>query len=171
MKKILVTLIISSVFGVTQAQIIKSKLDVVAGYGVWEFAHLGLRYQYYDQTQIEIDFGGDLGAREGETIKTFGFNHFVHFGKNSFYTNRPAWFARQGITYMSNTIDANTSNKKTYLALSAGREFGINDWLGVSADLGFNWLFREKEEKNQTEVIRTPFAWMPLARIQVFVSF
>lgn len=167
----LVTIFIVVISFSLNAQIIKSKLDVMAGYGVWEFAHLGLRYQYYDRTQIGVSFGSDLGTKEGETIKTFAVDHFIHFGQNSFNTNRPVWYARQGVTFLSNTFDVNTSNKKTYLALSVGREFGINNWLGFNADLGLNWLFREKVEENSTTQVKTPYIWNPLARIQIFISF
>lgn len=172
MKSLKLILALNMLLAVTASgQIIKSKLDVYGGIGAQEYVHIGLRYQYYEATQIAISYGGDMGMRSNETITTFSVDHWVHFGKNSYLTNRGVWYGRIGYTHVESLREADYSVKYGYIPLGIGREFAINNWLGVNADLGTNWLVREKEERNSTTKIKNPYRWMPMARIQVFVSF
>lgn len=154
-----------------KSQIIKSKLDLTAGVAAREFAHIGLRYQYYDITQIGVAYGGDIGFRPDEVITTLNVDHMVHFGKLSYYTNRPAWYCRQGYTYSVNNEGAHRTSKYSYLLLSLGREFAVNNWLGFNADLGVNWQIMKRVEENGTDRKDNLRYWMPLARLQVFISF
>ncbi|MBN1598258.1 MAG: hypothetical protein JW894_08185 [Bacteroidales bacterium] len=153
------------------AQIIKTKLDVVGGISAREFLHIGLRYQYTDFTQLGIYYGGDIGI-EDETIVTYAIDNMIHFGKHSFYSNRSVWYVRQGFTYV--TSDETDRNRKfSYVNLSAGREFTVNDWLGFNADLGLIWQLMENvtyDASGTEPTYHNRWEWHPLARVQVFVS-
>jgi hypothetical protein len=153
------------------SQIFRSKLDFVGGIGYPEFIHGGIRYQYTGVTQLGFYYGGDMGIYP-EIIRTWTGDNFIHFGKHSYVSNRPAWYARQGFTYSIQTA-ADRIYKYSYIDISAGREFGINDWIGINADLGFIGQVREKIQiKNSSEdpLYRTDLIWKALIRFQIFIS-
>lgn len=151
-------------------QIIKTKLDFVGGISAREYVHGGIRYQYTDITQFGLYFGGDVGLYS-EIIRTYAADNMVHFGKHSFFSNRPFWYARQGFTYVISK-ESDRTRKFTYGNLSLGREFAINDWLGFNADAGIIMQFREKTEikASSDPVYFNSIQWMPLLRVQVFIS-
>lgn len=156
----------------TNAQIIKSKLDLVAGLSVREFAHAGLKYQYSDITQLSFTVGGDLEIKHEENITTFGIDHQIHFGKLSYYSNRPVWYNRMGYTLLKNEIGDYDLVKYSFFNLGMGREIAFNDRLGVNFDLGMAVQFRKKQEKPVLETpLNTRLFSFPLARIQLFLSF
>jgi hypothetical protein len=153
------------------SQIVRSRLDFVGGIGYPEYIHGGIRYQYTGYTQLGFYYGGDMGIKP-EIIRTWSGDNFIHFGKHMYSSNRPAWYARQGFTYSIQTT-ADKIYKYSYLDLSAGREFGINDWLGINVDMGFIGQIREKvEAKDHSEQpsYRTDLNWKPLLRFQIFIS-
>ncbi len=153
------------------SQIIRSKLDFVGGIGYPEFVHGGIRYQYTDITQLGFYYGGDMGIKP-EIIRTWTADNFIHFGKHSYAPNRPVWYARQGFTYSIQTT-ADRIYKYSYIDVSAGREFGINDWIGINADMGFIGQVREKIEYKNSDAspsFRTNLIWKPLLRLQIFIS-
>jgi hypothetical protein len=155
----------------TRAQIIKTKLDFIGGIGYPEFVHAGIRYQYIDVGQLGFYYGGDMGLNP-EVIRTWTIDNFFHFGKLSYTTNRPAWYARQGFTYSIHT-EEEFIYKYSYIDLTAGREFGVTDWFGFNIDMGFLGQFREKKEfRNQNEdpEYRTKWDWNPIIRFQIFFS-
>jgi hypothetical protein len=157
----------------SQAQIIKSKLDIVGGLSAREYFHIGARYQYAEIAQLGVYVGNDLELNSSEAISTFCIDNMIHFGKLSYYSNRPVWYARQGYTYLKNRLGEQETRKYSYIDISAGREFPLNDRFGLSADLGLMVQFREYREINPP--INTPLNtyWhtMPLARIQFYFSF
>lgn len=162
------------VFSLTlNAQIIKSKLDVVGGISAREYIHGGIRYQYTDITQLGIYIGNDLELQPTENIATFSIDHMIHFGSLSFYSNRPVWYARQGFTHLKNHLGDHKTRKYSYINFSAGRELTFNDRLGVNADLGFIWQVREYREVDSPleAPVNTNFRLFPLARVQIFLSF
>lgn len=167
--KLLLFLIIIS-FTSINAQIIRSKLDAVTGISAREYVHLGLRYQYTDITQIGLAIGGDMEIRD-EKITTYSLDHLIHFGKLSFYSNRPVWYARQGFTYSVEVIGADYTKKYSYVNIALGREFPVNNWLGFNMDLGLMWQVKEKVEQNQSVKEYNYWYTFPLARVQVFISF
>ena len=153
------------------AQIIKTRLDFVGGISYPEFIHGGLRYQYIDMGQLGFYYGGDMGLNP-EIIRTWTGENLIHFGKHSYTTNRPAWYARQGFTYSIHTEEEYIF-KYSYIDLSVGREFGVTDWFGFNIDMGFLGQFREKMEyRNQNEdpEYRTKWDWNPIVRFQIFFS-
>jgi hypothetical protein len=172
MKKLFVIsmILFASLLGL-QAQFIQSKLDVVGGISAREYVHIGLRYQYTDITQVSLAIGSDMEIRDDEDITTYSLDHMVHFGQLSYYTNRPAWYARQGITYSVNIEGSDRTRKFTYLNLALGREFAVNNWLGFNADLGLIWLLNTVTEENQSVTSDNLREILPLARFQVFISF
>ena len=155
----------------TNGQIIKTKLDIVGGISAREYIHAGIRYQYTDFTQLGIYYGGDVGL-DPEIITTYCIDNMIHFGKRSYYSNRPAWYARQGFTYDISKASDRT-RKFSYINVGAGREFCVNNWLGFNADLGLLVQVREKMEWKDPSLpawYDTRVQWLPLARIQVFFS-
>jgi hypothetical protein len=171
MKKVQVFIVLTALVTITSnAQIIKTKLDLVGGIGAREYFHGGIRYQYTDITQLGLYFGSDLELRE-EQITTICFDHMIHFGQLSFISNRPAWYSRQGVTFSKNIEGVNRTRKFTYLNLSFGREFNVNTWLGFNADLGFIWQVFSVTEENQGVRKDNLRYILPLARIQTFISF
>ncbi|MBN2484466.1 MAG: hypothetical protein JXB34_00695 [Bacteroidales bacterium] len=173
MKKTLLVFFFICTVHAVNAQIIKSKLDLVVGLSAREYFHAGARYQYAEIAQAGIYFGNDLELNASELITTFCIDNMVHFGKHSFYSNRPVWYARQGYTYLKNRASANETKKYSYIDLSAGRDFAFNDWLGLNIDIGFMVQFREKTEKNAstTTSVNNTLHTLPLARLQFYVSF
>lgn len=153
-------------------QIIKSRLDVVAGISAREYAHAGLRYQYSDFTQLGFYIGSDLELKPNEHITTFCIDHQIHFGELSFYSNRPVWYNRLGYTLLKNEIGDFKLNKFSYFNMAIGREIAFNDRLGINLDGGIILQFRRNQVKPKTE---TPFdtrlSLFPLARFQLFYSF
>jgi hypothetical protein len=153
------------------SQIIRSKLDFIGGIGYPEFIHGGLRYQYTGITQVGFYYGGDMGIKP-EIIRTWTGDNLIHFGKHSYAPNRPFWYARQGFTYAVQTT-TDRIYRYSYIDASIGREFGINDWIGINADMGFIGQVREKiESRNSGDqpLYRTDLIWKPLIRFQVFIS-
>jgi hypothetical protein len=155
----------------SNGQIIKTKLDFVGGISAREYIHGGIRYQYTDITQLGLYYGGDMGINT-EIINTYCIDNMIHFGKVSYYSNRPAWYARQGFTYVVSK-SSDYSRKFSYIDMGAGREFCVNDWLGFNADLGLLMQISEKKvfdnpayETEYNKVIQ----WLPLLRLQVFIS-
>lgn len=154
-----------------RAQVFKTKLDFVGGISAREYTHAGVRYQYTDFTQLGLYYGGDMGIKP-EIIRTWCFDHMIHFGKNSYYTNRPAWYARQGFTYSINDATDRIYNY-SYINMSAGREFGINNWLGVNLDMGFILQIMERTDykaEGYPDRFRNSWFWLPLLRAQIFIS-
>jgi hypothetical protein len=155
----------------TNGQFIKTKLDFVGGISAREYIHGGLRYQYSDITQLGLYYGGDIGLNP-EIINTYCIDNMIHFGKDSYYSGRPVWYARQGFTYAMSKENDKT-RKFSYINLAAGREFCVNDWIGFNADLGMIIQVREKTEwKDSTkdDMYNTVIQWLPLLRVQVFIS-
>jgi len=166
MSLLVILIIPSNSFG----QIIKTKLDIIGGASAREYLHGGLRYQYTDITQIGLYYGGDVGLYS-DIITTYAADHMVHFGKNSFYSNRPVWYARQGFTYV-NSKEADRTRKFSYINLALGRDFAVNDWLGFNADLGIIMQIKEKIKLDSSSdpVNDNNIQWMPLLRVQVYIS-
>lgn len=152
-------------------QIIKTRLDFVGGISAREYLHGGIRYQYTDITQFGVFFGGD-GGMYPEIITTWSLDHMIHFGNLGFNTNRPVWYARTGYT-QAKSIETDRTRRFSYVNLAGGREFGINNWLGVNVDLGAILQVREKTEwkdESLDDIYRNKFYWFPLFRFQVFLS-
>jgi hypothetical protein len=173
MKLIITSLLFLLTNLIGNAQIIKSKLDVVGGISAREYAHIGLRYQYAEIAQLGVYVGNDLEINANEAIGTFCIDNMIHFGKLNFFSNRSVWYARQGYTYLKNRIDADETRKYSYIDLSLGREFPFSNRLGVNVDFGLIWQFREYHEKNPPleAPINTNFRTYPLARVQLYYSF
>lgn len=152
-------------------QIIKTKLDIVGGISAREYAHGGLRYQYTDITQLGLYYGGDLGLYS-EIINTYAVDHLIHFGKHSFYANRPVWYARQGFTFVKSK-ESDRTIKYSYVNLALGRDFAVNDWLGFNIDMGIIMQVNKKTEldASSTTIRDNKVRWLPLMRVQVYVSF
>jgi hypothetical protein len=155
-----------------EAQIIKSKLDFVGGVSYREYFHIGARYQYAEIAQLGVYVGNDLELKTGESIKTFCIDNMIHFGKLSYYSNRPVWYARQGYTFLKNYLGEQETRKYSYIDLSLGREFPLNNWLGINFDLGFLIQFREYRDMNPaiTTALNTNWRSLPLARAQLYFS-
>jgi hypothetical protein len=158
---------------ILNAQIIKSKLDLVGGISAREYFHLGLRYQYNDIMQLGVYVGNDLELKGNQAIKTFCVDNQIHFGKLSFHNNRPAWYLRQGYTFSSNNLGAQETRRYSYIDLSLGREFAISDHFGANADMGMLVQFREyrKTEPPLDTPLQTNWFVMPLLRLQFYYSF
>ena len=153
------------------AQWIRTKLDIVGGISAREFVHGGLRYQYTDFTQFGLYYGGDLGFHNA-IVSTYCADNLIHFGSHSYLSNRPVWYARQGFTYSVNKENDHT-RKFSYVNIGAGREFGVNDWLGFNLDLGFILQLREKKEFSDpalNAIYDTKWYWLPMFRAQIFFS-
>jgi hypothetical protein len=156
---------------ISNCQIIKTKLDIVGGISAREYVHGGIRYQYSDITQLGLYYGGDIGIYP-EIINTYCIDNMIHFGKQPYHSNRPAWYARQGFTYsVSKAVDF--KRIFSYIDLSAGREFCVNDWLGFNFDLGLLVQLSEKkiwkDPSHGNENIQI-LQWLPLFRLQAFIS-
>jgi hypothetical protein len=174
MKRIIRLIIILSFLGCVslEAQIIRTKLDVAAGFSFREYLHAGIRYQYLDITQLGLFIGTD-GGLFPEIVRTYSADHLIHFGNTSFLSNRPVWYARQGFTYKTST-ESDRIYKFSYINLALGRDFSINNWLGVNADIGCIIQVREKMEYKDPSLepwYRTNWYWLPLFRIQLYYSF
>lgn len=174
MRIITFVIIVSSFFTKpVNAQIIRSKLDIAGGISAREYIHIGPRYQYTEYTQIAFYIGGDLEIQPNETITTYCIDHQIHFGKHSFTSNRPYWYARQGYTLLNNQTGNQKTMKYSYLNFALGREIAFNDRLGVNFDLGLIWQFRKKTIEEPPLDAPLDLTWYthPLARVQLFYSF
>lgn len=157
---------------VLNAQIIRTKLDIAAGFSFREYLHAGIRYQYTDITQLGI-FAGVDGGLYPEIVNTYSIDHHIHFGKTSFISNRPVWYARQGFTYKTSK-EHDRTYKFSYINIALGRDFAINNWFGVNADIGVILQVREKMEYKDSSLeslYRTNWYWLPLFRMQLYYSF
>jgi hypothetical protein len=153
------------------SQLIRTRLDFIGGFAYPEYLHTGIRYQYLDVAQIGLYYGGDMGIKP-EIIRTWTIDHFYHFGKHSYASNRPIWYARQGFTY-SNHTTTDMIYKYYYLNFALGREFSITQWLGFNTDLGFLAQVIEKQEfrgTNDKPHFHSKWDWLPLLGFQVFIS-
>ncbi len=164
-------LVLLFAFSGVYGQIIKTRLDFVGGFSAREYLHGGIRYQYTDFTQLGAYYGGDVGIYH-ELITTWCLDHMVHFGNHGFYSNRPVWYVRQGFTQKKSIASDRTYNF-SYVNIAAGREFGIKNWLGVNADLGFILQVRERMEwkaPDLEDIYDSKWYTLALVRIQLFVS-
>ena len=82
------------------AQIIRTKLDVVAGFSFREYLHAGLRYQYTDITQLGLFIGTDGGIYP-EIANTYSIDHLIHFGKTSFTVQMGGYFWQKAKFFQS----------------------------------------------------------------------
>lgn len=152
------------------SQIIRTKLDIIAGISARELIHAGLRYQYSEQLQIGLAVGSDMAIFNQE-ITTYSLDHMIHFGKTGNFSNRPVWYARQGLTYFIE-VSENTKIEISYLNLALGREFQFTKWLGFNTDIGFMAQLSNKENGTPTLGPRQQLFYKnALARIQFFISF
>lgn len=154
------------------AQIIRTKLDIPAGFSFREYLHVGIRYQYTEITQLGLFIGVD-GGLFPEIVNTYSIDHMIHFGNVSFLSNKPVWYARQGFTYKISE-ESDRYHKFSYINFALGRDFPVNNWFGVNADIGFIFQVREKLEYKQPNLdpwYRTNWYWLPLFRIQLYYSF
>jgi hypothetical protein len=152
-------------------QIIKTKLDIVGGVSYPEFFHAGLRYQYTSMTQFGIYVGENVNKSEAN-IFTCSIDNMIHFGKHSYHSNRPVWFARQGFNY-DIVSEVDKKRKYSYVNISFGRDFPINDWLGINLDAGLLMQVREKTEYKMPGLetdTETGIKFLPSVRLQVFFS-
>lgn len=172
MKNKIIFILFSLVLSVTtSAQLLKTKLDFVGGLGFPEFFHGGLRYQYTGVTQIGFYYGGDLGFNTA-IIRTWNFDHLYHFGRYAYMSNRPVWYARQAFTYSIHTA-TDRIYKYSYINISAGRDFHINKFLAINADIGWVWQVKEKREFKDPSLdpwYRNEWIWKALIRLQLAVS-
>jgi hypothetical protein len=155
----------------SNAQIIKTRLDFVGGLAYPEYLHVGARYRYADVAQVGFYYGGDMGLKPN-IIRTWTADHMYHFGKHSYTSNRPVWYARQGFTYSVHTA-VDFIYRYSYINLSVGREFGITDWLGFNADMGLLAQIRERKDFRGVDapsLYNTKWDWGPILRLQVFIS-
>jgi hypothetical protein len=158
-------------FQQADAQILKTRLDVVGGLGYIEYAHVGLRYQYGECSQVGLYYGGDMGFKP-EIITNWTLEHMYHFGKNNYFSNRPVWYTRQSLNY-TRIIDFGTLYKIAYLQLSMGYDFPLNNRLGINFDMGLNCKMREKSEVMDADgSVHIDPRWdvLVLARLQLYVS-
>ncbi len=170
-KLLTTTILITVLMLPVKGQIIKSKLDLVAGISAREYLHAGLRYQYTEITQIGVNIGSDLEFVNNEDITTFNIDHMLHFGKHNYYSNRPVWYYRMGYTLINNKIGDYSNINYHYLNMGVGREIAFSDRLGVNFDLGFNWQFRKYTKKPSLETpINNRLYTIPMARMQLFFS-
>ena len=174
MRKNVIITILVIITGTTllNAQIIRTKLDIPAGFSFREYLHVGLRYQYMDIAQFGLFIGTD-GGLYPENVHTYSADHLLHFGKTSFISNRPVWYARQGFTYKIST-EPDRIYKFSYINLAFGRDIAINNWFGINADIGLIMQIREKMEYKNPALeswYRTNWYWLPLFRIQLYYSF
>ena len=157
-------------FSNVTGQIIKTKLDIVGGVSAREYVHGGFRYQYSDFGQAGLYYGGDMGL-DKSIITTYAADNMLHFGKGNYYSGRPVWYARQGLTLIK-SIEIDRKEFRTNFDLSLGREFPVSDWLGFNIDMGVLCQFREKHKLNNggEYFYNDNWYWMPLIRAQVFIS-
>lgn len=156
----------------SNAQIIKTKLDIPVGFSFREYFHAGIRYQYADIAQLGIFIGTDGGIYP-EIVNTYSVDNLIHFGGTSFISNRPVWYARQGFTYKVSE-EADRTYKFSYINLAMGRDFAVNNWFGVNIDMGLILQVREKmdyKDPNLESYYGTHWYWLPLFRIQLYYSF
>ncbi len=148
------------------AQIIKTRLDIVGGGGYLDYFHVGPRYQYTDITQIGIFYGGGIGFTKNPT-ETITLSHMLHFGDNSFYSNRPQWYSRQGFIYRK-VIKSDSEETIQLLNLGIGREIGFANWLGINIDAGAGFIIDESSTAEDFE--GTDNKLIPIFRVQLFLS-
>ena len=173
MKKNILAIIFLFFISITASgQWIKTRLDFLGGIGYPEYIHGGLRYQYSQVAQLGFYYGGDILGFSSAIIRTWNFDHMYHFGKHSYFSNRPVWYARQGFTYSIHTT-ADRIYKYSYINLSAGRDFNINSFISINADMGWIWQVREKREFKDPSLdawYRNEWIWKPLLRVQLCFS-
>jgi len=169
--KIVVITIMFLVSLTVHGQIIKTKLDIVGGLSYPEYVHGGLRYQYTDITQLGIYIGANIN-RADAIIHTYSVDNLIHFGKHSYHSNRPVWYARQGFTYDVSS-ENDRKRKFSFVNISLGREFPINDWLGINLDMGLLMQVKEKTEFKAPDIkteYETGLKFKPSLRLQIFFS-
>jgi len=155
----------------SSGQLLKTRLDFVGGIGYPEYMHIGMRYQYSKVAQFGFYYGGDLGL-DNAIIRTWNFDHMYSFGKHSYFSNRPVWYARQGFTYSIHTT-ADRIYKYSYINLSAGRDFNFNSLIAINADMGWILQIREKREFKDPSLdpwYRNEWIWKALIRVQLCIS-
>jgi len=145
---------------VSQCQILKTKLDFVGGVGFPEYFHAGIRYQYYEYFDLGFYYGGGMGI-SNTIIRTWNFDHLIHFGPYSYFSNKPVWYARQGFTRSIQTSDR--VYKYSFINLGLGRSFNISSVLGLNLDLGTAIKF-------SANYYETRWNWRPLIRLQINIS-
>ena len=173
MKKNLLTIILLIFISyAVSGQWLKTRLDFTGGIGYPEYIHGGLRYQYSQSAQLGFYYGGDIGLSSNAIIRTWNIDHMYHFGKHSYFSNRPVWYARQGYTYSIHTT-ADRIYKYSYINLSAGRDFNISSLISINANMGWIWQVREKREFKDPSLdawYRNEWIWKPLLRVQLCFS-
>lgn len=151
---------------------IRNKLDVVAGAGMPEQFHAGLKYQLAEKSQIGAFIGSNFIEIKGEKVVSWGVDHEFHFGLIPENTTRPVWYLRQSLIFVKNEYEEYIY-KYRHLGFTFGRDFIISKKIGINADLGFYIQLQEKKEYKNPDYdpwyhIGLPV--IPAFRIQAFYS-
>jgi len=169
---LIVALVLLGMSRLTDAQIIRTRLDGVAGLGYPECTHLGARYQYNDVAQLGFYYGSNMSL-SNTPVETWNLDHMYHFGKHSYQSNRPVWYARAGYTYSIHT-QVDGARYFSYGELTAGRDVQLNNHFGFNLDLGLLCQFRERRtftDPHLDNLYDIALYWKPTCRIQLYYSF
>ncbi len=127
----------------------QEKIDISTGFGIFELANIGFRYQI-NQTQIGLSVG--THPWHNDSVWSFLGDVFFHFGSFSELSNRKPWYIRLGLTYLRGKSNNNDGlyqiDSYFYLNIRMGREFNISRKFGIYFDLGFNSEIKHNIKNN-----------------------
>ena len=115
----------------------QKKVNIIAGIGLPELIHAGVRYQM-GQTQL----GGSFGYGGDSTYSING-DFLYHFGKVSDLSKRKRWYGKLGVGY-NRSKSAYDIFKSLVLTTRIGKEYNISHVLGIGVDAGLTFLVYEE---------------------------
>lgn len=144
------------------------KLNASAGVGFFELINVGLGIEVR-HTQINFSVGRWPNNRS-KNHKTFVIDYIYHFGGKPNLTDRRPWFFKLGFIFFKNESLFYKNNYKFFHS-RIGRNFNLNNHVGVAFDLGFNWFLRHHRYEIATEITRRQgidFLVFPAGGLRVF---
>jgi hypothetical protein len=112
-------------------------LNIVGGYSMPEFLHLGVRYEF-SQFQLGISVG------KHDNLKSFSYDFFYHYTGDSELSYRHTWFLRFGLNFVTEN-DKMKTNKTTFLGVRVGHDINLTSNVGIALDIGVLFIVDEEE--------------------------
>jgi hypothetical protein len=114
----------------------QDKLILSAGAGFAELYNVGLKYPYR-KILIGVN-AGILPAKDGSLISVSG-EAYYHFKSIYRSLDKGPWYLRSGLGYLKDKSEA-SPNSFILIRARAGRDFNISQRIGISADMGLDFL-------------------------------
>lgn len=141
------------------------KVNISAGFGVFEFLNAGAKFQWQ-----QFQAGASIGTMpflKDEKIFSLSGDLCFHFGDTVKYTSTKPWYLKTGISYFSDELP-DFKDKFTFLNLRLGRDLNISPKMGIDIELGALIQLRHEKIPDEDRFFDLDLPIWPAAGVSVF---